>query len=303
VNELKEKLVNLLGDSRRVLVNEPLAPKTTFGVGGAADYFVSPRTFAELASIVKLCKSHGVNFHILGRGSNTIVRDGGYRGVVIQPLGGEFEKIEVRGTEIECGAAVRLKSLAIEAQRNAISGFEFLEGIPGSVGGALRMNAGAMSWQISDIVSSLTIMNYDGEIVTISKEQAGFSYRNCAVLKNAIALGAVFRGVAGNRDDITKKMEVFANKRFASQPKWRSAGCVFKNPPGDSAGKIIDELGLKGLKSGGAMVSNEHGNFIVNFNKATAKDVLDLIEKVREEVKKRRGIELELEVEVIGEDL
>jgi UDP-N-acetylenolpyruvoylglucosamine reductase len=303
VNEFKEQLINIFGSADSVLVNEPLAPKTTFGVGGAADYFVSPKTVSELSNVVKLCNSCGVKFHILGRGSNTIVKDGGFRGVVIHVAGGEFEKIEVRGTEIECGAAVRLKSLAVEAQRNAIAGFEFLEGIPGSVGGALRMNAGAMGSQISDIVTSLTIMNYDGKVKNILKEQAGFSYRNCGVLRNAIALGAIFRGVAGDKNEIAKKMESFANKRFASQPKWRSAGCVFKNPPGASAGRIIDELGLKGLKIGGAMVSVEHGNFIVNYNKATAKDVLDLIEKVRQEVKRQRGIDLELEVEVIGEDL
>ncbi|MCX7871956.1 MAG: UDP-N-acetylmuramate dehydrogenase [Verrucomicrobiae bacterium] len=302
MNCFREQLVKLLGSSERLLLNAPLATKTTFGVGGNADYFVEAKDDVELRGILQICNQNGVKFHILGKGSNTIVKDGGFRGVVIQLTGRWFEKIAVDGTKIECGAGVRLKSLVIEAQRNSIGGFEFLEGIPGTVGGALKMNASAMGSQISDVITYLKIMTYGGDIKEISKEQAGFGYRNCQVLKDAIAIGATFCGIKADKEVIAKKMESFANKRFASQPKYRSAGCVFKNPYGCSAGKIIDELGLKGLMIGGAMISREHGNFIVNVNQAKAKDILELVDKVRKEVKNKHGIDLELEVEVIGED-
>ncbi len=286
----------------KIRLNEPMAPHTTFGVGGCADIFVEPYSESELADIVRLCAQNGVRYFIVGRGSNLLVKDGGIRGVVIHPAGEWFERIIVEGCEIECGSGARLKTVAGEALKNSLSGFEFLEGIPGTIGGALRMNAGAMGGEIFDIVKTIRIMNNQGEIREIKPEEAAVEYRDCKILRDNIALSAVLTGKPGNREEIAKKMDEFSKKRRLSQPQWRSAGCVFKNPPGLSAGKLIDELGLKGTKIGGAMVSNEHGNFIVNTGSATARDILNLIQFLKNEVKKQRGIELQTEIEIIGED-
>ncbi|MGC8743415.1 MAG: UDP-N-acetylmuramate dehydrogenase [Verrucomicrobiia bacterium] len=291
-----------LGENFAVKLNEPMAPRTTFGVGGNADIFVEPSNEDELAAIVRLCREDNVKYYIIGRGSNLLVKDGGIRGVVIHPCGEWFERIVVNGVEIDCGAAVRLKALAGEALKHSISGFEFLEGIPGTVGGALRMNAGAMGMEIFQVVKQIKVLDSDGEVRWIFPQEAGFKYRGCERLKVAIALEAKFSGRCGEKEKIAKQMEEFAVKRRATQPQWRSAGCVFKNPAGYSAGKLIDELGLKGKKVGGAMVSEEHGNFIINVGGAKAADIIELIKIIKNEVRTGRGIELDTEVEIIGED-
>jgi UDP-N-acetylenolpyruvoylglucosamine reductase len=302
LEKFAEELKKALKQDFVVKLNEPMAPRTTFGVGGNADIFVEPSDETQLATVLRLCAAHNVESYIIGRGSNLLVKDGGIRGVVIHLCGAWFERIIVKGVEIECGAAARLKTLAGEALKHSISGFEFLEGIPGTVGGALRMNAGAMGGEIFQVVRQIKIMEKEGETRWISPQEAGFVYRGCDRLKSSIALQARLIGKPGDRDQIAKKMEEFAAKRRASQPQWRSAGCVFKNPAGYSAGKLIDELGLKGKKVGGAMVSNEHGNFIVNVGGAKAADIIELIKIIKNEVKTTRGIELETEVEIIGED-
>jgi len=298
-----EELKEAFGDRCKIKFNEPMAMRTTFGVGGRADVFVEPEKETDLAEIIQLCNQHNIRFYIFGRGSNVLVKDGGIRGVVIHLAGYWFERIVINGIEIECGAAARLKAIAGEAKKNGITGFEFLEGIPGTIGGALRMNAGAMGGEIFNIVKTFRLMDYSGKISEISAEEAGVKYRECESLKNAIALSAVLRGKIGDQEKISKKMEDFAAKRQSSQPKERSAGCVFKNPPNISAGKLIDELGLKGKQIGGAMVSNEHGNFIINTGGAKTADILALIDFIKNEVKQQKGILLETELEIIGEDL
>jgi UDP-N-acetylenolpyruvoylglucosamine reductase len=282
--------------------NEPLAGHTTLRVGGPADVYVEPAGEEDLASVVNFCRERNVGFFILGRGSNVLVRDGGLRGVAICLAHASFAGIEAAGVRLSCGAGARLKNVALEARRNGLSGMEFLEGIPGSVGGALRMNAGAMGGAIFDVVESVRLMDFDGLVREVSPADLSVKYRGCDSLKNHIALGAVLKGRADSPESIAQRMSAFSQRRWASQPAAPSAGCIFKNPPAVPAGRLIDELGLKGSRVGGAVVSQEHGNFIVNDGRATARDVLELVSMLQAKAKAARGVELQTEVEIIGED-
>jgi UDP-N-acetylenolpyruvoylglucosamine reductase len=291
--------------SRATLIrrNEPLAKHTTLRVGGPADVYVEPAGENDLANIVKFCSENEIKFFILGRGSNLLVRDGGFRGLVICLSQPHFSRIEIVGERLHCGAGAKLKNVSVEAKRNDLSGVEFLEGIPGSVGGALRMNAGAMGGATFDVVESVRVMDFGGNISEMSPKEMTVDYRSCAALKNHIALGAVFRCKTLPRAEIEQRMKAFSEKRWGSQPAAPSAGCIFKNPETIPAGKLVDELGLKGARVGGAVVSAEHGNFIVNDGKATARDVLELISILKAKAKAERGIELHTEVEIIGEEI
>jgi UDP-N-acetylenolpyruvoylglucosamine reductase len=281
--------------------DEPLARHTTLRVGGPADLYVEPATESDLAAVLKYCAESGRAFLIFGRGSNLLVKDGGFRGVVICLAHSFFSRVEVAGNRLNCGAGARLKIVAVEAKRNGLAGLEFLEGIPGSVGGALRMNAGAMGGAMFDIVESVRVMDFDGTVCEHAAKDLDAAYRSCPGLKTRVALSAVLRGQPDARARIEGRMNEFSQKRWNSQPAAPSAGCIFKNPPEIPAGKLIDELRLKGARVGGAVVSAEHGNFIVNDGRATARDVLNLIALIRERARAERGIELETEVEVIGE--
>lgn len=281
--------------------DEPMARHTTLRVGGPADLFVEPASENDLAAILKFCGEHGVKFFILGRGSNLLVRDGGFRGAVIRLSQPAFSRIEVTGMRLRCGAGARLKNVAVEARRNGVSGLEFLEGIPGSIGGALRMNAGAMGGATFDIVESVRVMDFGGAVRELPAREMDIAYRGCATLKSLVALGAFLCGRPDSVESIAQRMSAFSQKRWASQPAAPSAGCMFKNPPTIPAGKLIDELGLKGLCVGGARVSREHGNFLVTDGGATAADVLELIGLLQARAKAERGIELHTEVEVIGQ--
>lgn len=282
--------------------DEPLARRTTLRVGGPADVYVEPATEADLAAVIKICHDHGLNFFILGRGSNLLVRDGGFRGVVISLAHPHFSRVEIAGEWIVCGAGAKLKQVAVEAKRAGLAGLEFFEGIPGSVGGALRMNAGAMGGSTFEVVQSIRVMDHAGLIRSLAAGEVPVTYRHCPLLENHIALGAVFQGTPATRAEITARMNQFSTKRWSSQPAAPSAGCIFKNPPAIPAGRLLEELGLKGARVGGAVVSAEHGNYIVNDGHATAREVLQLIEIIRQRVKSERGIDLHTEVEIIGED-
>jgi UDP-N-acetylenolpyruvoylglucosamine reductase len=290
--------------SRATLVrrDEPLAKRTTLRVGGPADFYVEPADENNLANVLKFCQANGTPFFILGRGSNLLIRDGGFRGVVICLLQPAFSQIEITGEKMRCGAGAKLKNVAVEARRNGLSGVEFLEGIPGSVGGALRMNAGAMGGQTFDAVESVRIMDFAGNVQEMSPQEMGVTYRSAVALKKHVALGAVFKCKASTREEIEKRMKSYSEKRWESQPAAPSAGCIFKNPAAIPAGRLVDELSLKGTRVGGAVVSAEHGNFIINDGKATARNVLDLIEILKAKAKAERGIELQTEVEIIGEE-
>ena len=282
--------------------DEPLAKHTTLRLGGPADVYVEPVSEADLIAAVKFCHERSLPFIVIGRGSNLLVRDGGFRGVVICLAHASFSRIEISGERLHCGAGARLKNVAVEAKRNGLGGVEFLEGIPGSVGGALRMNAGAMGGATFNVIESVRFMDHTGKIQELSRAGMPVEYRCCPLLKDHIALGAVFRCLPAPREEIEKRMKEFSGRRWASQPAAPSAGCTFKNPATISAGKLIDELGLKGTRVGGAVVSAEHGNFIVNDGQATARDVLGLIAILQQRAKDQRGIELQTEIEIIGED-
>jgi UDP-N-acetylenolpyruvoylglucosamine reductase len=282
--------------------DEPLAKRTTFRVGGPADVYVEPAGESDLAAVLQFCAERGVPVFVLGRGSNLLVRDGGIRGVVLCLAQPAFSAIEITGERLRCGAGAKLKQVAVEARRAGLSGLEFLEGIPGSVGGALRMNAGAMGGQTFDAVESVRVMDRAGNARDLPAAEIPAQYRTCPLLKEEIALGAVFRGRPAAREEIERRMSAFSQKRWAAQPAAPSAGCCFRNPATLPAGRLIDELGLKGTRVGGAMVSLEHGNFIVNDGTATARDVLELIALLQARAKAGRGIELQTEVEIVGED-
>ncbi len=281
--------------------DEPLAKRTTLRVGGSADFYVEPVSEAELAGILQVCGQRGLPFFILGRGSNLLIKDGGIRGLVICLAHPAFSRVEITGYRMYCGAGAKLKQVSTEAKRGQLTGLEFLEGIPGTVGGALRMNAGAMGGWMFDVVESIRYMDYSGQAHEEAATAVKVEYRSCPLLTDHIALGAVLKAHPATREVVDKRMKAFSEKRGESQPAAPSAGCIFKNPGTIPAGKLIDELGLKGTRVGDAMVSQEHGNFIINEGQASAKDVLALIEIIRQKARAERGIELETEVAIVGE--
>ena len=296
-----EELQSLMGAGMAKLY-EPLSKHTTLRIGGPAQYWVEPETEEGFAKVVRYCMEKNVSIFVLGRGSNLLVRDGGIRGVVVHLARGEFKKLEVKGETIIAGAGVRQKELSIAARDAGLTGFEWFEGIPGNVGGALRMNAGAMGSEAFAQVVSVRYVDAAGEFHTRTPLEMDVHYRSVPFLKNNFAVSATFSGQSAPSDVIEARMDESVQKRRKSQPRESSAGCVFKNPPSIPAGKLIDELGLKGQRIGGARVSEVHGNFLVNEKNATAADFLSLIEKVRTKAATERGIDLEMELQIVGEE-
>ena len=301
--DIAAEIAGCVSRATAIRCGEPLAKHTTLRVGGPADVYVEPGSEEDLANVVKFCGNRALPIFIIGRGSNLLVRDGGFRGVVISLSQPDFSRIEIVGERLHCGAGAKLKTVAVEARRNNLSGVEFLEGIPGSVGGALRMNAGAMGAATFDSIELVRLMDFDGNVREFVPGEMSVEYRSCLTLKNHIALGAVFRCRKDSPESIAQRMSAFSKKRWESQPAAPSAGCIFKNPEIIPAGKLVEELNLKGARVGGAVVSAEHGNFIVNDGKATARDVLELISILKAKAKAERGIELHTEVEIIGEEI
>lgn len=290
-----------LGETARVAENEPLARRTTLGVGGPAEIFVEPASEAGLAQALGFCAETQLPVFVLGRGSNLLIRDSGIRGVVVSLQHEFFSRIVVRGGELHCGAGARLKHVANAARDAGLAGLEFLEGIPGCVGGALRMNAGAMGAMTFEVVERVRFMGLDGQVEERPAGAMGAEYRSCPVLREHIALSAVLRGEPAEVDTVRARMEDFRQRRTSTQPHHRSAGCMFKNPAEKPAGQLVDECGLKGHRVGGASVSGVHGNFIINEGSATAADVITLIESVRAQVLEQTGIALQTEVQIVGE--
>lgn len=282
---------------------EPMRRHTTMLVGGPAQFWIEPQTFEAFAEAVEYCRERGIAVRVVGRGSNLLVRDGGIRGGVIHPKGGVFSECHVNDEgHVVAGAGVRLKKVASVAQAAGIGGFEWMEGIPGNVGGALRMNAGAMGVETFDQVVRMTFLDEDGKIRERQRDEIEAFYRNVPELRRNFALQAVFAGQADSAEDIQQRWDESRSKRRETQPIAASAGCIFKNPEDVPAGMLVDQLGMKGSGDGSAEVSLEHGNFIVNRGGAKAGDVLTLIERIQREAKRQRGIELETEVKVIGDD-
>jgi UDP-N-acetylenolpyruvoylglucosamine reductase len=299
--ELYNELAARLSPESQLRADEPLAKRTTLRVGGTADLYAEPASDSDLAEVLRFAQERSLPLVFLGRGSNLLVRDGGIRGLVVCLAHPHFSQVQIQGEKLRCGAGARLKAIAVEARRHALSGLEFLEGIPGSLGGALRMNAGAMGSWLFDIVETIRFMDPAGVIRECQASEVNVEYRGCPLFRDHIALQAVLRGQSAPAEAIQTRMELFSRKRWESQPNQPSAGCIFKNPKTIPAGRLIDELGLKGTRVGGAVVSDVHANFIVNDGHATARDVLSLIEIIKERARSARGIELETEVQILGE--
>ena len=283
--------------------NEPLAKRTTLRVGGPADVWVEPADENDLSALLAFISEQALPVMMLGRGSNLLVRDGGIRGVVITLSQPYFSTLTAEGERMRCGAGARLKAVAIEARKQGLAGLEFLEGIPGSVGGALRMNAGAHGGSAFGVVKEIRLLDLQGKVHVLAAAEMPAVYRSCPTLKTHVAVEAVLSGQSDDRRCIEERMKEFNRKRWSSQPAAPSAGCIFKNPESIPAGKLVEELGLKGARVGGARVSMEHGNFIVTDGSACAGDVLRLIDQIRDQARRERGLELQTEVQIVGEEV
>jgi UDP-N-acetylmuramate--alanine ligase len=291
-----------LSAEARVRREEPLAPKTTLRVGGAARLYVEPASVADLQETLRFARSQGIPLHVLGRGSNLLIPDQGVDGLVVSLRLPGWETFEPRSDgSVRVGAGLRLKNLCGLATRSGLGGFEFLEGIPGNVGGALRMNAGAMGGWMFDVVEEVELLTLDGERRRLRREEMHVDYRHCAELEHAIAIGAILRpGGSRLADDISRQVDTYREQRQKSQPREPSAGCIFKNPAGDSAGRLIDACGLKGERVGDAEVSMVHANFIVNRGEATSADIIALVRRIRARVEQQTGVRLQPEVLLYG---
>jgi UDP-N-acetylmuramate--alanine ligase len=298
---IAEKLKAIVGEGGEVHLYEPLSKHTTLRVGGPAQFWVEPQNENAFAELIRFCRDENLPLFVMGRGSNLLVRDGGIRGVVVHPSSGDFVKIEINDAEITAGAGARLKEVAYAGKAAGLGGLEWMEGIPGAVGGGLRMNAGAMGAQTFENVVRVRYLDTNGEAHTKTRDELEVHYRNFPLLEKNFAVSAVFRGQPASTEEIVRKLAASQEKRRTSQPAAKSAGCIFKNPDACPAGKLVDELGLKNSRVGKARVSEVHGNFIVNDGGATATEMLELIEKIKATARAERGIELETEVQIVGE--
>ena len=278
--------------------NVPLAKKTWMGVGGNASYYFEPEDEDDLAHLIKYCPQ--IPILILGGGSNIIVRDGGVPGLTIH-LGKQFASVRRVENDIVCGAGLLSIDLSRFAQKNGLSGFEFLSGIPGTVGGALRMNAGAYGSEIKNILKSIRFVDSNGQIQEIEPQEDFFKYRKNALPDDWIFIGATFKGVPADPEKIAETMADFKAKREANQPIGvKTCGSTFKNPEGLKAWALIDKAGCRGLKKGDACISEKHTNFLINKGKASAADVEALGEEVRRRVLEKSGVLLEWEIKRVG---
>lgn len=303
-NELLELCNNI---NCKIMLNEPMINHTTMKVGGCADVFVQLNDNNALIEVLSHCKNNNIPTYTIGKGSNILVSDSGVRGVVLK-LSGEFNNIElVDDIYIQCGAGVSLSALANFALKNSLTGLEFSYGIPGTVGGALYMNAGAYGGEMKDVVFlsnhiafNDTAKKYENEVFDL--EQISLSYRHSIYSENSyIITNVMFKLQKGNAEDIKAKMNDFMQRRKNKQPlEYPSSGSTFKRPKGYFAGQLIEECGLKGKSCGGAMVSEKHSGFIINYNNATCNDILKLIDIIKQEVKLKKNVELECEVKKLG---
>lgn len=300
-SEIIKKFCDLLGEER-VFTGEAMSRHTTFKIGGPADYFLMPDKDTDVGRIVKICKESAIPYFILGNGSNLLVGDGGYRGAVIQ-IYKNMSAVTVEGTEITVQAGALLSSVAAAAKNTALTGFEFAGGIPGTMGGAVVMNAGAYGGEMKDVLTEVTVMDEEGEIVTLPADKLELGYRT-SIIKTAgyIVLEAKLQLKEGNPEVIRETMKDLTIRRTTKQPlEYPSAGSTFKRPEGYFAGKLIMDSGLAGYQVGGAQVSEKHCGFVINAGGATARDVRTLMDNVRDIVYKKYGVTLEPEVKFLGD--
>ncbi len=303
--ELKKQILQLNIPKDNILFNQPMSKHTTFKVGGVAECYIKIEDIQQLRNILKFAKQENIPITILGNGSNVLVLDGGIKGIVLNI---RFNKIEMMNLDkkifANIGAGIKISILGHLLLKNGITGFEELSGIPGTIGGAVRMNAGAHGKEFKDIISSVICMDYDGNIHQFENKDMKFEYRSSILkYKNYIVLEVHMELQKGEKKDIKEKMDEYANYRKEKQPiEYPSAGSTFKRGTDFITAKLIDEAGLKGYSIGGAEVSCKHAGFIINKGNATAKDILELIEYVKNKVEEKFNKEIELEIEIIGEN-
>ncbi len=298
-----DKLEEIVGKDK-VKYNEKMSKYTTMRVGGPCDCIVFPDEISKIKEVIDFCKNENITFFVIGNGSNLLVKDEGIHGVVIK-LGHRFGKIELDGEYILAYAGATMPTLSQLAKKNSLKGLEFACGIPGTIGGGVKMNAGAYGSQISDILYEVTYMDEKEEIKTIKNKDCSFGYRKSifTINQNYVILSAKFKLERGNIDEIENKMKENSLARKAKQPlEYPNFGSVFKRPEGYFVGKLVDDAGLRGYKIGGAQVSTKHTGFIVNVDNATCKDVLDLIGYVQTTVYNKFNVKLTPEVIIIGGD-
>ena len=299
--EMRQKFIEILGNNR-VLFDEQMSQHTTFRIGGPADVFVMPENYEQIREVLRLCKEEKLPFFVLGNGSNLLVSDSGYRGVIIQ-MDRNMEEIRLDGEEIHACAGALLSSVAVAARNASLTGFEFAGGIPGTIGGAAVMNAGAYGGELKDVLKEVTVMTREGEILTIPADKLEMGYRT-SIIKTAgyLVLEAVISLKKGDEEKIRAVMKELSERRTEKQPlDYPSAGSTFKRPEGYFAGKLIMDSGLRGYRVGGAQVSEKHCGFVINAGGATAEDVRSLMDHVIQVVREKYGVTLEPEVKFLGD--
>lgn len=298
---MQAKLINIVGEDS-VFVDEPMSKHTTFRVGGLADYLVTPHSADEIKAVIEACKESDIKYYIVGNGSNLLVKDSGIRGVVIV-LGKNYSDYTIDGNRIKAQSGIMLSALKKPVLENEFAGYEFASGIPGTLGGAVYMNAGAYGGEMKDIVVCATVLDKDGNIFSLTNDELNFSYRHSEVIdKGYIVLDATMEFEKGNVEEIKNKMSDLANQRRSKQPlEYPSAGSTFKRPEGYFAGKLIMDSNLAGYTVGGAQVSEKHCGFVINKGGATASDILCLIKDVQDKVMENYGVKLETEVRILGD--
>ena len=300
-SEFGRKLISVF-DTETIKIDEPMKAHTSFKVGGPADILAVPNSTEEVIELVKICKEEKVPYYIIGNGSNILVKDGGIRGLVIKFS--RMNKLKVEGETIIAESGATMPSICNATLKEDLTGFEFACGIPGSIGGAVAMNAGAYNGEISNVISNATILDDKGEIKILNKEQLELGYRTSSILKYGYTiLKVTLKLEKGEHDKISGRIQDLSRRRSEGQPlEFPSAGSTFKRPEGYYAAKLIEDTGLKGLCIGGAEVSKKHSGFIINKGDATASDILELIKMVQEKVKEKYEVELLTEVRIIRED-
>lgn len=300
-----EKYKNLFGEiyeQSQIQLNAKMSEHIYFKVGGPVDILLTPNKIQQVQETINICKKNNIPFFVMGNGSNLLIKDGGIRGVVIKLC--ELNKIELTQNKIkaECGAL--LKDVSEKASNSSLTGFEFACGIPGSVGGAVFMNAGAYDGEISFVIEEAEVLDDNQEIKVLSKEELELGYRQSVVMKKGyVVLSATFNLKLGDKEKIQTRVDELTKRREDKQPlEYPSAGSTFKRPEGHFAGQLIQNAGLKGFTIGGACVSEKHAGFVINKDRGTAKDVLDVIHHVQEEVKNQFDVDLYPEVRILGED-
>ncbi len=290
-------------DFGKILFDEPMKNHTSFKIGGPADVLIIPGSEEDLVEAIRYCREKGVKYFIMGNGTNLLIKDTGIRGAVIKIANG-FDKIDINGDRIFCQSGALLSKVAEFSLEHSLTGFEFACGIPGTVGGAITMNAGAYGGEMKDIVARVRVLDRDNRIVELSNEEMNFRYRGSSVIdKEFIVLGAEFKLNKGEQLLIEEKMKELTEKREAKQPlEYPSAGSTFKRPEGYFAGKLIDDAGLRGLRYGDAQVSEKHCGFVINAGEATFEEVITLIKTIQKVVHDKFDVMLETEVKIVGDN-